>query len=775
MTVPKAATGGAGAARGKRRRWIIALVATALIILVSVVGTRAQKHVRHDPAFCTESCHVPKEGATEAWHTRGHPKTECQSCHTTPLGISFKLYWKKLAGSKELPKHSRADLNECVRCHQKSPAEWRLIEATEGHRSHRGLPKVDCFSCHAKNAHTREASSEKLCLECHDPARLHKLTEDAESCLSCHTFSISSHLKEKPRAMACAGCHADPSKVAQRSDGANDDLIKVVNAEAIHGGLDCKLCHSPHPRKKGQLPLAAQTAGSSDPEPHPGEPLAPDPTKSPCARCHQVQLIQESTEKNRAALEGHRKCDGCHEPHAQRKHALESCVKCHEKRVKGPTAPGEAPASALRHESCASCHLPHTWQADKTGCLECHKEQAASIQTKSPAAHNDCAKCHDVHGPPPKSNVCLSCHANTKSAHVLWAPGKHKECTSCHEPHAATASTARDSCVGCHTVPLAQMLRDGPKEHAQKGCLGCHGAHQSPKPAADLCGKCHADKSRAVVSAEPPKHRVCASCHQPHKFAIKDMGAACSTCHEKAMTSLTAHKGACKDCHSLHGPAQIQKAACFKCHTTVQAAFKPPAGNEKHNKCSSCHEPHRAAAGAQGQCGKCHDRQIAVAKSWPASTAHAGACKNCHEPHDVKTKKACSSCHQKQATSALGGKHHCAQCHAPHRATPATWWSRCNDCHQKQVTSAKAMGPKHSDCKSCHTPHRFDPPGCGSCHAGQKDKGLHGGKGHVDKCSACHNPHEKAEATRATCLTCHTKQQKHEPDAQKCQACHPFR
>ena len=85
------------------------------------------------------------------------------------------------------------------------------------------------------------------------------------------------------------------------------------------------------------------------------------------------------------------------------------------------------------------------------------------------------------------------------------------------------------------------------------------------------------------------------------------------------------------------------------------------------------------------------------------------------------------------------------------------------------------MGPKNSDCKNCHTPHKFEKPTCASCHQNQSLKSLHGGKGHVDKCAACHDPHVKAEPTRAQCLACHTKQTKHEPEAQKCQACHPFR
>jgi hypothetical protein len=775
------------AARGKRRS-ILTVLAVLMLAALAVAALRGHSYARHEQRFCSDACHAPKDGSP-VWHTSGHQDVPCQTCHATPARTSYALLWKKLTGGKDLPAHGKVTVGDCTSCHEKDPVAWRLTEATEGHRSHRGVKDVDCFSCHADNAHNKGVTTEQLCLKCHEPARLHRLAENAETCLSCHNFSAPQRRTGTTRAMACAGCHADESKVSATA-------TRVVNEDTVHGGLDCKLCHDPHPHTARKTAAAAPLASGAPAAG--GAPATPAPTAAwpapaaVCSRCHRVEL--QKTVEGKPELKGHKDCAGCHTPHATRKHALDSCVKCHETRVKGLTqAVAALPfgskrgVSALRHESCASCHLPHTWRAEPGGCVTCHNEQAVSIQTKSPAAHNDCAQCHDVHGPPPTVLVCIKCHGPTKQSHLTTAPGRHKDCLGCHDPHGATKTAARDTCAGCHTAALAQLAsHDAPRKHLANGCLGCHKPHDNPRPSADLCAQCHADKGKLVASAQQPKHKACASCHKEHRFAIKDIAGACASCHTGTVVATTpaglsegTHKGACKDCHTLHGNATVSKAACFACHKPIQAAFKPPAGNEQHAQCRSCHTPHQPAAQATANCRKCHEKQVTVAATWPAKSAHAQACQGCHQPHDVKSKKACADCHAQEATSALGGKHQCAQCHAPHQATPGTgpaWWSKCGDCHAAQVTGAKTRGPKHSDCKNCHQPHRFSPPTCASCHADVPQKALHAVKGHAAaKCDACHDAHAKAEPNRGQCLACHTNKLKHEPEAQKCQACHPFR
>jgi hypothetical protein len=748
----------------------VALGLAVLTVVLAVTGVRTNRLVKHDARFCAEGCHVPKDGSG-AWHTRGHEDSDCSSCHTIPLTTGLSLLWKKTFKATNLPKHGAAKAAVCIECHEKKPVEWREIEATDGHRAHRSLQKIDCLSCHAKNAHEGGALTEALCLTCHETQRLHKVAVDAETCLSCHSFAASARLSLKPTAMGCKGCHADPTKVAQLVSGAP---MKIVDAHAIHGGVDCKLCHDPHGRK----PVVPE-----------GQPV--------CVRCHQIRSDLTGAAAEKPSPEGHKNCEGCHKPHAPRKTALESCAHCHEDKARGiatqpaalalglPPDPEHAKSSALKHESCASCHLPHTWVARRGGCVTCHEDKAQLLATRSPPQHDTCTKCHDVHGPPPTGAVCLSCHAKTKANHVALAPPRHKDCTSCHNPHAPSPGDTRTVCIKCHLANATQVAH-GPEGHSKDGCFGCHKPHENPLPPPNLCAKCHADKASLVATAAPERHRKCVSCHEKHTFSITDVAAACTSCHGASRTKAPEagfvnveagpHRGECKNCHTLHGSPGVPKAACFKCHDKVEAGFKPP--NEQHATCRSCHEPHKAASAASARCATCHTRQATVAVSWPPASAHAQACNLCHTPHDVKTKKPCAACHTKEATSAASGRHQCVQCHPPHQAPPGmgpAWWSRCNTCHSNKVESVKARGPIHSDCKNCHKPHDFAVPTCNSCHANMAGKGLHAVSQHAAKCSACHDPHVKANPSRAQCLACHTDRKQHEPTAETCNACHMFR
>lgn len=421
--------------------------------------------------------------------------------------------------------------------------------------------------------------------------------------------------------------------------------------------------------------------------------------------------------------------------------------------------------------------------------MQCHEDKAQLILTRSPPQHGSCTKCHEVHGPPPTGAVCVTCHAKTKGSHVALAPERHKDCTSCHNPHAPSPKDTRLACAKCHSAEVQGVMRDGPDGHAKESCFGCHEPHNNPAAKANICAKCHADKARLVATAAPVRHRACVSCHEKHRFSIRDVPTACGSCHGPTRPGLLArapdaaviepggpHKGDCQRCHTVHGSPGVPKAACFRCHDKIEAEFKPP--NEQHAIRKSCHTPHRPASTAPARCAACHEAKAAVAAKWPPASAHAQACNGCHQQHDVRKKKACAQCHAGEAASATGGKHVCTQCHPPHAEPPGTgpaWWARCNACHANKVESVKARGPMHSDCKNCHQPHKFAVPECQSCHKDITSKGLHNVAQHAAKCNACHDPHVKSEPAKSQCLACHTNRKAHEPDAEKCQACHPFK
>jgi hypothetical protein len=759
--------------RKRRRALLIALVGVLVLAGVAAFGARTRPLVATDPRFCASACHHELKGASEGWHAKGHDGVACQKCHEVSFKVGASLWWKSLIGGKPAS-HAKAEAPACVECHEKDPAKWLLIDESAGHRKHRSAKDVSCLSCHGATTHT-STPSEKTCFECHKTERLHKAAPaSAESCFSCHRFAVSDKLAEKNSIDACGKCHQSTAALEASTTTPLPKPLKEVNDQALHGKVPCQLCHDSH--------------GKKPKPPKEGQPV--------CARCHEFQIKQIGAEVKKE-LVGHRDCEGCHQPHAPLHTAQDRCVKCHEKNAKGIFADGKtdktAPdgkTTALKHKSCASCHQPHTWRADKNGCQICHKDRAQMVATRSPSQHGSCTNCHEVHGPPPTGAVCVKCHEKTKGTHVALAPAKHKDCASCHNPHAPSPKETRDSCGKCHQTELAQVSKEGPVKHTLESCFSCHKPHENPAAPKDVCAKCHADKARLASTARPAKHQVCTECHEKHVFKVKDAQATCLACHgapkagatnakaggAPVLPASTTHGGDCKKCHAPHGPPTVQKAACFKCHDKLEAGFKPV--NEQHGTCRSCHTPHMPAKGAGEKCAGCHAPKVAIAAKWPAGSPHAQACVGCHTPHDVKAKKACATCHTKEATSATGGKHQCVQCHAPHVAPPGTgaaWWSKCNECHSAKVESVKLQGKTHSQCKSCHEPHKFAVPACTTCHAEQVKKGLHTSPKHAASCKSCHDPHVKAEPTRDQCLACHTDKRAHQPDAKKCQACHVFK
>ena len=747
-------------ARRWRSLWVVACLLFAALVAAAI---RTEHHVEHDPRFCATTCHHSASPSTDgrALHAgfaaTGHDAVECQSCHATTPRAALRLYWDSIVGANPPVAHGKPSAQTCAQCHEKQPAAWRLVAETQGHRTHRGVKDVTCLSCHANGVHVTEAP-EVACAKCHKDEKLHKATTaGAETCLSCHSFAVSEKNAAAPTTVACQKCHASAAALDASTPAAVPRAMRSVDDHALHGGVACQLCHNAHGKKL---------------TPPKGQPI--------CARCHQLESLQAAGQDLRGPEE-HRKCVGCHEPHAPRKTALETCVNCHEKNAKGLTSIGLEKTTALRHESCASCHVPHTWRAERSGCVQCHKAEAELVLTRSPEQHSACTSCHDIHGPRPTGAVCLKCHSDTMGRHVALAPDRHKDCTSCHNAHAPRPADTRTSCAKCHATEVRQVTVEGPEEHANAGCMGCHKPHENPVAARGVCATCHVEQGKNVATALPPKHRTCASCHEKHVFRVTEIKSTCATCHGPMFTNAAGepkevpHNGDCKSCHTVHGPPGVPQAACLKCHAKVEQQWNPP--NAQHGLCRSCHQPHTPASTAVARCAACHADKAKIATKWPPGSAHAQACNVCHEQHDVRVKKPCTECHGREATGAMGSKHQCAQCHAPHSEPPGTgraWWSRCAECHAKKVEAVKGRGPIHSECKNCHQEHRFAIPTCTTCHTNMAAKGLHASPKHAVSCTSCHDAHTKSEPSPAQCRACHTDRASHEPNAKRCQACHLF-
>lgn len=746
---------------GRAWAWTIAVV-LAVVALVAAGATVSSRRARTDSAYCT-SCH-DAERHPQPWRSAGgHDAVSCQSCHAVSFGATAKLAWSSLRGTPA-PPHAAVDVRTCSSCHDSKSERGRLVHETAGHRGHAGLDKVDCLSCHKQSTHGPESAA-RSCTDCHDDDRLHKTAKDADSCTSCHNFALPKPGERRLTLMECIRCHADPKELAQSAGTTPPREGLLVSREMLHGGVDCKQCHQPHRAMPRDKPRAAPTAGAenvtaaqvSDPDGIAGGRV--------CRECHQIQIGT----RGKPVPEGHENCVGCHGAHAPIDQFVVPCKDCHEEGRESARGPR---STALHHESCASCHVPHTWTAARSGCVQCHDEKASLLLEKSPAAHQDCTSCHAPHAPLPGGEACTSCHKERRG-HLATAPSKHKNCASCHDPHAANVRPTA-SCAGCHTGQTRQVVSDGPEAHRKLGCGGCHQSHGSPRPSAGLCASCHKPQGKLVTSARPAEHRRCESCHKPHRFEVKNASAPCAACHQSIAAAPGAHDGACNKCHAPHGSPAVGRQACLGCHESIR--LRPPAGGVAHANCGSCHEPHRPASQAPARCSSCHQDKAAVAKTWPAGSAHAGACNECHQPHAVGETKTCASCHSQQAASAKGGKHECKQCHAPHQQPPGAgkaWWQRCSSCHAPQSRDAKA-GKVHADCNQCHKPHGFTTPSCNSCHKTATGKAGHRVKGH-ETCRDCHSTHSASLPSRAQCMRCHTDMTQHQPAAKSCQACHPFK
>ncbi len=236
------------------------------------------------------------------------------------------------------------------------------------------------------------------------------------------------------------------------------------------------------------------------------------------------------------------------------------------------------------------------------------------IEVVSPFDHN--RKEHKT-----KTQDCAACHVRpTNEARPVF-PG-HSACIECH----AKDFTNKESkmCIVCHKTPLnAQASRiEFPSRLAQFGLKGfSHRNHANPEKmkgqmdvqrmpeGAPKCDFCHRfDESG--LRASMPRHPECYSCHG-HQPGEKLAG--CDSCHIKKSDAMqySATLGAAFNLYNFkHGP-HLKKAACEKCHQTIEA---PPEqrrsdvseinvsrGQRHHSTCWSCH-----VQAKEPVCSKCH-------------------------------------------------------------------------------------------------------------------------------------------------------------------------
>ena len=680
--------------------------------------------VEHDPAFCA-SCATTSRAAARARSRAtgtpaGTPASRARTATRRPLATGLRLALADATSRARRPSpHGKATAADVQRAATRSGRpSGGSSPRPQGHREHREregrrLPLVP----RARRTHVDRAAREGLpdaatrtstCTSRRRPG--------AETCLSCHSYAASPkniaaaddrRLREVPRrpratSLASAG-------------GADVRPMKDVNEHALHGGVACQLCHNAHGIK---------------PTPPQGQPV--------CATCHQFENFQVGNEQ-RTGPEEHRKCEGCHKPHAPaRDGARRRCVDCHEKNAKGLLGRRRAPTktTALKHKSCASCHVPHTWKAERSGCMQCHKERDAALPDAQPAASTRPAPTATTStGRRRRAPSASSATPNTKGKHVALAPERHKDCTSCHNPHAPQARGHADV---VREVPLD-------RGHAGRCATAPKGTRRTAASAATsrTTTRCpppehlrqvpRATRRRSLRPPGPPKHQVVhlvppearVPDHRHRRRRARSATARCST-RRRARRVSVPHQADCKSCHTFHGEPGVPQTACLKCHEKVAAEFNPP--NAKHADCRSCHQPHTPASAAPAQCRDLprgqggHRRAVAAASRRTRRRATSATSST-----TSATRRRAPSATPRRRRARRASKHQCQQCHAPHGAPPGTgaaWWQRCSACHAAKVAEREGARARPTRSARTATSRTASPcPTCTSCH---KDMGSQG-------------------------------------------------
>lgn len=272
---------------------------------------------------------------------------------------------------------------------------------------------------------------------------------------------------------------------------------------------------------------------------------------------------------------------------------------------------------------------------------------------------------------------------------------------------ARQASTATDTCVGCHkdltesrlSLPALATASD---VHTGRGlsCASCHGGDASetdkkramnpakgfvgkPRAAgvAEFCGKCHSDAT--FIKSFNPSLRVDqeleyrTSVHSKRIAEGDTRAATCISCHGHHDIR------AVKDTNSRVHPLRVVET-CGRCHVDAEymKGYQIPTdqlpkymssvhAENLYKKldlsaptCNDCHGNHGAAppgaASVSNVCGTCHVRQSELFQKSPHKPVFdglgIGECLACHNNHDTR-----------HPTDAILGNHKtavCATCHS---------------------------------------------------------------------------------------------------------------
>lgn len=431
--------------------------------------------------------------------------------------------------------------------------------------------------------------------------------------------------------------------------------------------------------------------------------------------------------------------------------------------------PGQVITGHAKYEQeCNSCHQRFDKGAQSRLCLDCHKEIAADIRSKT-RLHG---KQDDV--------TCRNCHTEHKGRGADIAPlnqktfdhartsfklnGAHKEaakkCESCH----AAKVKFRDTPKLCHDCHKKADQEKGHKGHLGKKCESCHNevkwtetTFDHEKTKFSLVGGKHADVK-------------CKGCHEDKTF--QKTPTTCIGCHKK-QDDEKGHKGRygnkCETCHD----DKSWKDTLFNHDQDTHYTLK---GKHRQTKCSACHQPEKGDIYKTKWPTKC----VACHKKDDDEKGHRGGlgekCESCHNERGWKQ----SSFDHDDTKFPLRDLHKdtkCENCHkggvSGEKAGKLKIDTACYACHKKQDEEKGHKGRYGEKCDTCHSSKSWS---LGKFDHDRETKYHLKGRHQTVKCDACHLP-EKGVLTKTkwetACIACHKKDDKHKGQlGQKCESCH---
>ncbi|UCD68595.1 MAG: cytochrome C [Betaproteobacteria bacterium] len=422
----------------------------------------------------------------------------------------------------------------------------------------------------------------------------------------------------------------------------------------------------------------------------------------------------------------------------------------------GPISPGDLesllmPGKVIQGHAdiegnCRKCHIPFKKNEQPKLCLDCHKDIAADVATRSGyhgrlERKRPCNDCHTEHKGRRADIVALeeATFDHTLTDYVLLGLHTKVKCEACHRA-GKKYREAPKACVACHR-----------KDDVHKGKLGvdcgnCHSAAGWKKGTFDHsrtrfplrgshgpvpCRACH----KSATFHDKPS-RICGDCHQSDDVHKGRFGKRCENCHSETKWNVVRFDHERETGFALR---EAHRAArCIACHTTpLKKKRKLP------TTCIGCHKKDDVHKGRYG-----------------------ANCKNCHS--EVRWKKLVFD-HDRQTNFPLRHSHQSARCDACHgpqlqNKTPPT---NCRGCHTKDDVHRGALGP---ECGACHmeakwNKTRFD-------HSKHTKYPLLGKHAKV-RCSGCHADNTFRKKPKTDCIACHQRDDVHAgQQGRRCEQCH---